>query len=166
MGFFRRSAVTNGSPRLPIGFIVPDLALVGFGLTCASFAFGSGAEAIAAILSVTAITARHRALSVSIVGLLNLSPGPLRSGLFLVSQATLANRPNRDGDHSLPRRFRTSFWGWRIAMNAEFDRDLTSEEQEQLSGGLFFRDDLPAEFVDQFQYDPAAITSWVASSRY
>ena len=51
-------------------------------------------------------------------------------------------------------------------MNAEFDRDLTSEEQERLSGGLFFRDDLPAEFVDQFQYDPAAITSWVASSRY
>ena len=51
-------------------------------------------------------------------------------------------------------------------MNAEFDRDLTSEEQEQLSGGLFFRDDLPTEFVDQFQYDPAAITSWVASSRY
>ena len=40
-----------------IGFIVPDLALVGFGLTCASFAFGSGAEAIAAILSVTAIRA-------------------------------------------------------------------------------------------------------------
>ena len=53
-----------------------------------------------------------------------------------------------------------------IAMNAEFDRDLTSEEQEQLSGGLFFRDDLPGEFADQFRYDPAAITSWVASSRY
>jgi hypothetical protein len=32
-------------------------------------------------------------------------------------------------------------------MNAETDRDLTSEEQEQLSGGLFFIDDLPAEFT-------------------
>ena len=52
-------------------------------------------------------------------------------------------------------------------MNTETDRDLTTEEQEQLSGGLFFRDDLPAEFVDQLQYDPAAITGWVAaSSRY
>jgi hypothetical protein len=45
-------------------------------------------------------------------------------------------------------------------MNAEFDRDLTAEEQEQLSGGLFFRDDLPAEFVDQFLHDPAAISDW------
>jgi hypothetical protein len=40
-------------------------------------------------------------------------------------------------------------------MNAETDRDLTSEEQEQLSGGLFFVDDLPAEFTDQFRHDPA-----------
>ena len=45
-------------------------------------------------------------------------------------------------------------------MNAEFDRDLTSQEQEQLSGGLFFRDDLPAEFVDQFQYASADIPAW------
>ena len=45
-------------------------------------------------------------------------------------------------------------------MNAEFDRDLTSEEQEQLSGGLFFRDDLPGEFADQFLHDPAAISAW------
>ena len=45
-------------------------------------------------------------------------------------------------------------------MNAEFDRDLTSEEQEQLSGGLFFRDDLPGEFADQFLHDPAAILAW------
>jgi hypothetical protein len=51
-------------------------------------------------------------------------------------------------------------------MNAEIDRDLTTEEQEQLSGGLFFRDDLPGEFADQFLHDPAAITSWVASRRY
>ena len=48
-------------------------------------------------------------------------------------------------------------------MNAEFDRDLTSEEQEQLSGGLFFRDDLPGEFADQFLQDPAAILSWPVS---
>jgi len=47
--------------------------------------------------------------------------------------------------------------GWRIAMNTETDRDLTTEEQEQLSGGLFFRDDLPGEFADQFLHDPAAI---------
>ena len=36
-------------------------------------------------------------------------------------------------------------------MNAATDRDLTFEEQEQLSGGLFFVDDLPAEFADQFR---------------
>jgi hypothetical protein len=47
-----------------------------------------------------------------------------------------------------------------MVMNAEFDRDLTVEEQEQLSGGLFFRDDLPAEFADQFLHDPAAILEW------
>jgi hypothetical protein len=51
-------------------------------------------------------------------------------------------------------------------MDTEFDRDLTSKEQEQLSGGLFFRDDFPGEFADQLQYDPAAISSWVASGRY
>ena len=45
-------------------------------------------------------------------------------------------------------------------MNAEFDRDLTSEEQEQLSGGLFFRDDLPGEFADQFRHGPAAVLAW------
>ena len=45
-------------------------------------------------------------------------------------------------------------------MNAEFDRDLTSEEQEQLSGGLFFRDDMPGEFADQLLHDPAAILAW------
>jgi hypothetical protein len=45
-------------------------------------------------------------------------------------------------------------------MNAEFDRDLTSEEQEQLSGGLFFRDDLPGEFADQFLHYPTAILAW------
>ena len=45
-------------------------------------------------------------------------------------------------------------------MNAEFDRDLTSEEQEPLSGGLFFRDDLPGEFADQLLHDPAAILAW------
>jgi hypothetical protein len=50
--------------------------------------------------------------------------------------------------------------GWRIAMNTHIDRDLTTEEQEQLSGGLFFRDDLPGEFADQFLHDPAAILSW------
>ena len=49
-------------------------------------------------------------------------------------------------------------------MNAETDRDLASEEQEQLSGGLFFVDDLPAEFTDQFRHDPADITSSVARS--
>ena len=54
--------------------------------------------------------------------------------------------------------------GWRIAMNAETDRDLTFEEQEQLSGGLFFVDDLPAEFADQFRHDPGAISSSVARS--
>jgi hypothetical protein len=48
-------------------------------------------------------------------------------------------------------------------MNAEFDRDLTSEEQEQLSGGLFFREDFPGEFADQFQYDSAPLSSRVAS---
>ena len=32
-------------------------------------------------------------------------------------------------------------------MNTETDRDLTTEEQEQLSGGLFFPDDLPGEFA-------------------
>jgi hypothetical protein len=53
---------------------------------------------------------------------------------------------------------------WRITMNAETDRDLSSEEQEQLSGGLFFVDDLPAEFADQFRHDPADITSSVARS--
>ena len=42
-------------------------------------------------------------------------------------------------------------------MNTETDRDLTTEEQDQLSGGLFFRDDLPGEFADQFLQDPAAI---------
>jgi hypothetical protein len=47
-------------------------------------------------------------------------------------------------------------------MNAETDRDLTCEEQEQLSGGLFFVDDLPAEFTDQFRH--ADITSSVARS--
>ena len=46
-------------------------------------------------------------------------------------------------------------------MNAEFDRDLTSEEQEQLSGGLFFRDDMPGEFADQLLNDPAAILAWL-----
>ena len=30
-------------------------------------------------------------------------------------------------------------------MNTETDRDLTTEEQEQLSGGLFFRDELPKD---------------------
>ena len=45
-------------------------------------------------------------------------------------------------------------------MNTETDRDLTTEEQEQLSGGLFFRDDLPGEFAYQFLQDPAAILSW------
>lgn len=49
-------------------------------------------------------------------------------------------------------------------MNAETDRDLTSEEQEQLSGGLFFVDDLPAEFTDQLRHDPADITSSGARS--
>jgi hypothetical protein len=49
-------------------------------------------------------------------------------------------------------------------MNAETDRDLTFEEQEQLSGGLFFVDDLPAEFADQFRHDPGAISSSVARS--
>ena len=34
-------------------------------------------------------------------------------------------------------------------MNTETDRDLTTEEQEQLSGGLFFRDDLSGESPDQ-----------------
>ena len=48
-------------------------------------------------------------------------------------------------------------------MNTETDRDLTTEEQEQLSGGLFFRDDLPGEFADQFLQDPAAILSWPLS---
>jgi hypothetical protein len=91
-------------------------------------------------------------------------PPPLRPALFLVSQATFANRPKRDGDHSPPRRFETSSSEWRITMNAETDRDLTSEEQEQLSGGLFFVDDLPAEFADQFRHDPADITSSVARS--
>ena len=43
-------------------------------------------------------------------------------------------------------------------MNTHIDRDLTTEEQEQLSGGLFFRDDLPGEFADQFLHDPAAIS--------
>ncbi len=33
-------------------------------------------------------------------------------------------------------------------MNTETDRDLTTEEQEELSGGLFFRDDLSGEFAD------------------
>ena len=42
-------------------------------------------------------------------------------------------------------------------MNTETDRDLTTGEQKQLSGGLFFRDDLPGEFADQFLHDPAAI---------
>ena len=42
-------------------------------------------------------------------------------------------------------------------MNTETDREMTTEEQEQLSGGLFFRDDLPGEFADQFLHDPAAI---------
>jgi hypothetical protein len=50
--------------------------------------------------------------------------------------------------------------GWRIAMNTETDRDLTTEDQEQLSGGLFFRDDLSGEFADQFLHNPAAILSW------
>jgi hypothetical protein len=27
----------------------------------------------------------------------------------------------------------------------------------ETSGGLFFRDDLPGEFADQFLHDPAAI---------
>ena len=45
-------------------------------------------------------------------------------------------------------------------MNTETDRDLTTEEQEQLSGGLFFRDDLSGEFADKFLHDPAAILSW------
>jgi hypothetical protein len=30
-----------------------------------------------------------------------------------------------------------------MAMNTETDRDLTTEEQEQPSGGLFFRNELP-----------------------
>ena len=50
-------------------------------------------------------------------------------------------------------------------MNAETDRDLTSDEQEQLSGGLFFHDDLPAEFADQFRHDRADITT-AARIRY
>jgi len=48
-------------------------------------------------------------------------------------------------------------------MNTETDRDLTTGEQKQLSGGLFFRDDLPGEFADQFLHDPAAILSWPLS---
>jgi hypothetical protein len=40
-------------------------------------------------------------------------------------------------------------------MNTETDRDLTTEDQEPVTGGLFFRDDLSGEFADKFLHDPA-----------
>jgi len=103
---------------------------------------------------------------------------PVSAGLFLVSRLPYrvkhvwivppwAFAPNRDGRSHFSAPFSGHpALGWRIAMNAETDRDLTFEGAgSNFSGGLFFVDDLPAEFADQFRHhDPGAISSSVARS--